>query len=436
MTTRTTRNLGTWTVTSAHVRAAALAALLLGAAVWARRPDLVVLGSPFLVVALWGQLTRPTSHPVAQASLTDRTLREGGSTHVRVTVDGVPADCDTTLTLSEAGWQQRTPVDGIEVRTGTHGPTEGTFEVRTLRWGAREIGTVAVAAASPWHAYRVGPVDLPRQRVVTLPLPATFDSSAPTPHPHGVVGQNRSLRRGTGAEFATIRPFAPGDRLRRIHWPSSLRAGVLHASTTYADEDAHIVLIVDALSDLGPREGVDGRPTSLDATVRAAGAIAEHFLSRGERLTVRTIGAADVPLLPTGTGTRHLRLVLENLAHIAPATDRHDDGERAIRHLDAHATCLVLTPLIDPTIVAVTSVLSARGLTTMVIDCFPEHLVSADAEQFAALAWRLRLLERDNEVALLRRHGVPVTPWRGSGSLDLMLRELTRHAARPRAVVR
>jgi uncharacterized protein (DUF58 family) len=69
-----------------------------------------------------------------------------------------------------------------------------------------------------------------------------------------------------------------GDRLRRIHWPVSLRTGTLHVTSTYGDEDSQIVLVVDGTSDLGPREGLDGRPTSLDLTVRAAGAMAEHYL--------------------------------------------------------------------------------------------------------------------------------------------------------------
>ena len=137
---------------------------------------------------------------------------------------------------------------------------------------------------------------MPDLATATLPVPAAFDASAPTPHPRGLIGLNRSARPGSGSEFNTIRQFHPGDRLRRIHWPVSLRTGELHVTSTYADEDAHVVLLVDAFSDLGPREGIDGRPTSLDLTVRAAGAISEHFLSSGDRLTLRTVGAAHVPV--------------------------------------------------------------------------------------------------------------------------------------------
>ena len=51
-----------------------------------------------------------------------------------------------------------------------------------------------------------------------------------------------------------------------------------------------------------PREGLDGRPTSLDLTVRAAGAMAAHYLGVGDRVGLRVVGAASVPRVPVGSG--------------------------------------------------------------------------------------------------------------------------------------
>ena len=85
----------------------------------------------------------------------------------------------------------------------------------------------------------------PEQRVetvATVPTPGVFTSRAALPHPVGLVGQHRSARVGGGTELAEIRPFRTGDRLRRIHWPVSLRTGALHVTTTYADQDAEVRL--------------------------------------------------------------------------------------------------------------------------------------------------------------------------------------------------
>lgn len=427
-----TRGLGPWAPTAAHVRAVVLgaAALVVGAAL--RRPELIVIATPLVVAAVWGQLARPRVEATASAQLAESTLREGESTSLVVQVDPLEADCHGVVLLSETPWVARNPTTGA---APIKRPVT-TIGVRSTRWGVRSVGPVDVALTSPWGAFQCGPTELPELTTTTLPVPAVFDTTAPTPHPRGIVGTNRSARPGTGSEFNTIREFQPGDRLRRIHWPSSLRTGRLHVTSTFADEDAHVILLVDAFSDLGPREGIDGRATSLDVTVRAAGALADHFLRSGDRLTLRTVGAAAVPPLGVGSGTHHLRRVLETLARIEPASERRDDGRRSIRGLDPLGLVLVLSPLVEGTMVELVMTLASRGQTTVVIDTFPEHLTASPDDRYQALAWRVRLLQRQAEVSALMSHGVPVAPWRGPGSLDNVLRDIAHRAAAPKVVRR
>ncbi|WP_347351273.1 DUF58 domain-containing protein [Intrasporangium sp.] len=430
--TTVTRSVGEWAPTAAHFRAVALGAGSLLLAAVLRRPDLIVIGIPLVVAAVWGQLARPRTEPTARVRLAQPTLREGETTTLVVHTDALSPGCHGVVILSRTPWVEPSP------STGT-APVEGpvaVIGVRSTRWGVRPLGTVTLALTSPWGAFRSGPVELPDLTTTTLPVPAVFDSAAPTPHPRGIVGVNRSARPGSGSEFNTIRAFQPGDRLRRINWPVSLRTGRLHVTSTFADEDAHAVLLVDAFSDLGHREGVDGRPTSLDVTVRAAGALADHFLRAGDRLTLRTVGAADIPPLGVGSGTHHLRRVLETLARIEPASQRRDDGRLAIRGLDPLGLVLVLSPLVEGVVVELTTTLAARGLTTVVIDTFPEHLTASPDDPYEALAWRIRLLSRQVQVAALVGRGVPVVPWRGSGSLDHVLRDIAHRASAPRLVRR
>jgi uncharacterized protein (DUF58 family) len=397
------------------------------AVLW-RRPDLIVIVTPLVVAALWGQLARPRDEVVAEAALGEHTLREGAATALVVRADLESTDLDAVATLARTRWIERNPGEGaVFLEDG-----RATLGVRSLRWGARSLGTVAVAVTSPWGAYRAGPTALPEITTATLPLPAVFDAKAPAPHPRGLVGQNRSARPGSGSEFNTIRLFHPGDRLRRIHWPVSLRTGHLHVTSTHADEDAHVFLLVDGFSDLGPKEGIDGRPSSLDVTVRAAGAISEHFLRGGDRLTLRTVGAAHVPTLGMGSGSRHLRRVLETLATISPATERLDNGRRAIHGIDPMALALVLTPLMESTMIELAHTLAARGMTTVVVDTFPPHLTDNPAQVHEALAWRVRLLSRQAQVHSLTSRGIPVVPWHGPGSLDHVLRDLARRSSAPR----
>ncbi len=426
-----------WRVTAAHQRAVLLGGAGLLGAVLLRRLDLLVLATPLLVVATWGRVARPRHTVSVRARIGHRRLPEGAATRWSVAVDVPEGGDETTVRLS--------PGQFVDVDPRTDGacrgrPHDGRLEVsvvaRATRWGLRRIGPGLVRVRSPWWAYRTDPAVVGWFEAVATPTVAGFDASVPTPHPEGLVGVNRSARAGTGSEFASIRPFQVGDRLRRIHWPSSLREGTLQVRTNHADQDAHVVLVVDAFSDLGPREGVDGRATSLDVTVRACAAIARHHLAAGDRVSLRVLGADRVPRLGTGSGLGHAHRVLDVLARIAPATDRQLQTVRALEGLVSGSLVVVLTPLVHPAMVGVVAAVAARGLATVVVDTMPEHLWTDQLDPYAANAWRLRRLDRRAEVHRLQQAGVPVVPWAGPGSLDTVLRDLARRARAPRLVRR
>jgi uncharacterized protein (DUF58 family) len=434
--------LPAWRPTAAHFRSTLLGVVGAVVAVATNRPDLLVLVTPWLVITTWAWLRRPTEPVTVSTALGHDMVREGETTVLRATVtvpDGVD---DVVVAVSPSVFTEQDPPLGIRVVGLTDGsplPDDPTVRragaavlVRSTRWGARPVGPVRCGAWSTWGAYRSGPVDSEPQRLMTLPLPAVFTPTAAMPHPEGLIGAYRSARPGSGSEFDRLRPFHVGDRLRRIHWPVSLRTGTLHVTSTYGDEDSQVVLVVDGTSDLGPREGLDGRPTSLDLTVRAAGAMAAHHLGVGDRVGLRVVGAAKVPRVPVGSGGAHLRRVLGTLALIEPATDRGDDGEHAIAGIGAGAVVIVLSPLVDPAMVDVVARLGSRGLTTVVVDTMPEHLWRSETDPYTALAWRLRRLSRSVDVHRLTSAGIPVVSWQGPQSLDHVLRELARRARVPR----
>jgi uncharacterized protein (DUF58 family) len=213
-----------------------------------------------------------------------------------------------------------------------------------------------------------------------------------------------------------------------------LRTGELHVTSTWSDQDSHVVIVVDALNDLGESEGIDGAASSLDVTVRAAGAIAEHHLHRGDRVALHVVGARGITRVPVATGRAHLRRMLDTLAAIEPATDLRD---RALMHsaLPAGALVVMLSPLVSPIALQRAYTLAMRGLTVVVVDTLPPNIVEEDADDpFLGLAWRIRLLERHRELRHIQQVGVPVVQWRGPGSLDQVLRDLHRHSSKPRLV--
>jgi hypothetical protein len=70
------------------------------------------------------------------------------------------------------------------------------------------------------------------------------------------------------------------------------------------------------------------------------------------------------------------------------------------------------------------------------VDTLPPDLRPAGGGEWGPPAYRLWRMSRENVVGLLREHGVPVVAWAGTGSLDQVLRDVTRMATAPKVVQR
>jgi hypothetical protein len=107
--------------------------------------------------------------------------------------------------------------------------------------------------------------------------------------------------------------------------------------------------------------------------------------------------------------------------------------------IGARSVVVVLTPLLTPDITTAMVTLARRGLDVVCIDTLVEGTLpdtARDAGSSGALAWRLRLLEREIQLTEVSRRGIPVVPWRGPGSLDEVLRRLAQRSRMPREVPR
>lgn len=425
-----------WRPTAALTRAALVSTTFAGFAVVVGRPDLIVLATPFLVHAAAVVVRRPTRSPRAGSGLEHTAVREGEGTTAVTRLDEADDVEHAVLSLTRGPWIAMRPPAGVVGAAATTPVSSIELAVPTvsLRWGRRAVGGGAVAATGPWAGRVWGPHPVLPSMLSTLPMPGVFDSRAPVPHPIGLVGTHQARRPGEGSEFASIRPFAPGDRLRRVQWRVSLRTGALHVTSTVAEEDSSVLLVVDSGIEVGVSGGLGGTATSLDVAVRAAGAVAEHYLHRGDRVGVRVLGSTTHNAVPFGGGRRHLRRVLDTLARIVPGEHRDTDPARMRFRVPAGSVVVILSPMLSDQAVGVTRTLAQRGLNLVVVDTLPPDVGIHDARR--RLAWRMRLLERESLLLRVSRAGVPVVPWRGPGTLDDVLRGLGRRAMRPRLAAR
>ena len=165
---------------------------------------------------------------------------------------------------------------------------------RCARWGAYRLGTCVVRVRD-----RFGLVVPRRPPPETVLLRASIRGPSVCASSFGRSRRSRSSAtgsrapRGEGIEFADLRPFAHGDRVRRINWRASARRGELWVNEQHHERNSDVVLFLDSFAEV--RRQRDG---TLDLAVRAAAALASEYLARRDRVGVVGFGGSVSWLAP------------------------------------------------------------------------------------------------------------------------------------------
>lgn len=449
--------LGGWTPTRAFGRAVLFVGVLLLAGVFTRRPDLVVIAAPFAIGAAVGLWRRPHATPGVRLAVATQATMEAAELAAAIEVENPdPVRYDLVVARLGAHWALRLRHGDRPYASAVEpgGSVGIDLAGRSLRWGRYPLGPVLAHAVAA-DGLLVSPGGFaPALDVRVYPQVETFRADEAMPRAAGMIGSHRSRRPGEGGELAGVRVFSPGDRLRRIDWRVSLRTRELYVASTLSERDAEIVVVLDLLHEAGVSTGIFGERSVLDVTVRAAAGIGDHYLHHGDRVSFVEYGWQG-RRLRAATGHRHYLTLLEWLltVHVSGEGREPPDDVLGSRLGSADALTIVLTPLIDRKSAAMLARLARSGRFVVAVDTMPPALIESlsgvrrgehptaiqrwmGSGEFTAAAARLWRLERDNHIDALREHGVPVVAWAGAGSLDEVLRQVTRASSGPRAVPR
>ncbi|MDO5628360.1 MAG: DUF58 domain-containing protein [Mobilicoccus sp.] len=395
-----------WHLTPAHAAIAGAGVLLAVVAVITRRSELLVVAVPLLTWAALGLVARPTALDRLQVHLDPATPTEGAPASVIVT-SSVPASVESVgVDLAPGPRIATDPPGGAVHGFVTPGEAAVAIEVRADIWGHYRLGGGEVRLTSDWGAY-IARDTVPELALMVFPAPhlPTGGTGDVLP-PATLLGRHISRRPGDGSEFAEVRPFRAGDRIRRVHWPTSARKGDLHVRTHLAERDADLLVVVDALGDLPSADPT--LPSSVEAAVQIAAAAAARACRGGDRVGLRILGDRSRHLR-AGTGERHLRRVLALLARVRPADERNPDPRSVHRALRDGTVLIAATPLTSRVVVDAIAAAARRGTDVVVIDVVPDRVDATAGED--TLAWRILELERRVTVDRLRDLGVPVVPF-------------------------
>ena len=257
---------------------------------------------------------------------------------------GLPGRALTLRGREERSWLVRTPmvrrghfrIEPLQIRTGD---PFGFFEASAgVGQGATLVVYPMIDALPMWK----------------LP-PANIEGAHASPE--------RTLQ--TTPLATTVRPYAPGDSMNRIHWRSTARFGEIQVKEFELEQTADAWIFLDL--EAGLEAGVGDRSTT-EVAVRAAASITDKAIGENRAVGI-TVSAHRTTVLPADRGGRQRLKILQLLAAVE-ADGRTPLAEALVANVGRMRrgmTAVVITASDDPAFVRPLATLRGRGIPVAVV---------------------------------------------------------------------
>jgi uncharacterized protein (DUF58 family) len=410
----------------------ALTAVGLLAALVFARAELAVLAAPFgLIVAVALAVARPPDVRVSLELDRDRVL-EDDEVILGVELYAREPASRLEVLVEIPSWLKL--VDGrnpIAIRLEPEEERRLELRLRCTRWGGFTIRDVHLRARDAAGLTAWEQTVERRLALRVYPRPEALRELIRPLETQVFAGNRVSRDKGEGLEFADLRPFVAGDRIRRINWRASARRDELWVNELYAERNADVIVFLDSFA-----EARQGRAGTLDQAIRAAASLTERYLALKDRVGLVNFGGVLNWLQP-GTGQVQLYRIVEALLNtevtLSYAWKEIDVLPR--RTLPPKALILALTPLLDDRAVGALLDLRARGFDLVVVEVSPLPFAAAPPGESGELAFRLWRLRREARRLEYERAGAPVVEWSDGEPLTAVLEGVSAFRRHARALV-
>jgi uncharacterized protein (DUF58 family) len=423
VTRRATSKLGAYAALSGF---GLVGALVLG------RPEIVALAAPFLLAVGVGLALSASPRFTAEIEADERAV-EGDELAVRITltastpIDRLDAFVRLPPSLELTGGDQAC---SVRLARGERRALELT--VRANRWGAHHLGPVYLRARDPLGLLVAEGMLARTPEVRVYPREDTLRRILQPRETQLFAGSEVARRKGEGIEFADMRPWAPGDPLKRVNWRATARRGEVWVNESHPERNTDVILFIDSFAEA---RGNDAG--TLDLAVRATAALADAYIGRRDRVGLISFGGI-LRWLEPGMGTVQLYRIVDALLDTQIILSYYWTGIDVIpqRTLPPSALVIALSPLLDGRSVDALLDLRARGYDLCVVDVSPVPFARRPESGVDAVAYDIWILRRDALRHRLQRAGVAVAEWREGVPLQAAIEEVRafrRHARVARA---
>ncbi len=260
------------------------------------------------------------------------------------------------------------------------------------RRGSFELGPTQLVSGDPFGLFQNVKSVPSTGNLVVLPYIVEMTQF---PSPGGMFPGGRAIRRKAAEvtpHAAGVRDYAPGDALRRIHWPTSARRDRLMTKEFDQDPQADVWIFLDAHGPVHHKQGMGGEEAvsnisrvdqlwlwqhqtevklpadTFEYAVSAAGSVANFYIKQG-----RTVGfacAGDVlTVLSPERGERQLNKILDTLTFLNSDGDLPLIGlvEAQAPSLPRASTVVLVSPSTDETVDLAVDYMIMRNLRPIMV---------------------------------------------------------------------
>jgi uncharacterized protein (DUF58 family) len=402
-------------------------AIVAGLTVWAGllagRLELVVAAAPMSLAVVAGVAASREPEISVEVALDAARCLEGDLVEAAITLttEGPMRDVRVALVVPSA-FEVAEGSSDVTLALASGGSQSVRVQLRAVRWGVHRVGVVGVRVFGPGRFVVWEMVHDRAVEIKVFPHLERVHAGLRPPDTQLFAGDHVARASGDGIEFALVRPFQRGDRVRSVNWRVTTRRGELHVNVFHPERNADVVVFLDTFGDFGSE-----RSRSLEMAVRGAAGVVQHHLRHKDRVGLVAFGG-EVRWLTASMGrTQIYRIVDVLLASRA----LFSYAWKGIEHLPRQtllpsALVVAFSPLIDARAISALDDLAARGFPLVVVDTLDQEAVEPEPGDEGALAYRVWLLERSALRAEFATRGVPVVVWSEQDGLDAALASVSR----------
>ncbi|TDN43603.1 uncharacterized protein DUF58 [Curtobacterium flaccumfaciens] len=224
-------------------------------------------------------------------------------------------------------------------------------EALAMHRGRCLVGPVTIRVEDPFGLLRIDRPVVAAEEVVVVPATTPLAALETGALAGAVSADEGRVGQGGSADDSELRPYRPGDPIRRVHWAQSARRGELHVRQTTQAQPPEAVIALDVRRESYQRLGRDdlaelsdlGGDAAFEHAVVVAASVARALAARTSRVLLVSDG-------PSGS-TRHagdaggLTDVLVGLADVRVRSDAREVTEVLpdVRGRDVHGMTAVVT---------------------------------------------------------------------------------------------